>query len=268
MIVWSLFDSGNGSYARAASEFPGIENFSIGIDRENKNTHFINLNLADYSCLFGKDEMIERLEQLPRPDLIIASPPCESWSVASAMDRGNACWKQERGDALFEPQVPLSKFTVRDYDDYERYQFKPEKSLMTRINGELTIFNTIRIIRHFKPKYYIIENPAHGRIWEYIERVLGFDVGYENLTYYNNWDYPIKKPTKFASNINLKLTTEYVKQEVEFSELKWSYNQRSNIPEKLVQHIFNIVLAEVRSESHDHLLKRIRMDETVQLLHE
>ena len=139
---------------------------------------------------------------------------------------------------------------------------------MTRINGELTIFNTIRIIRHFKPKYYIIENPAHGRIWEYIERVLGFDVRYENLTYYNNWDYPIKKPTKFASNINLKLTTEYVKQEVDFSELKWSYNQRSNIPDKLVQYIFNIVLAEVRSESHDHLLKRIRMDETVRSLHE
>ena len=270
MIVWSLFDSGNGSYARAASEFPEIENFSIGIDRENKNTHFINLNLADYSCLFGKDEMIERLEQLPPPDLIIASPPCESWSVASAMDRGNACWKQERGDALFEPQVPLSKFTVRDYDDYERYQFKPEKSLMTRINGELTIFNTIRIIRHFKPKYYIIENPAHGRIWEYIERVLGFDIEHDNITQYNKWNYPMRKATRFGSNLDLRMKDGEGEENdtLNMKYLNFSYNQRSNIPDKLVQHIFNIVLAEVRSESHDHLFKRIRIHKTVQPLHE
>lgn len=254
MIIWSLFDSGNGSYAKVAETIPHIENYSIGIDRQNQNDHFINLNLADYSKLFGEDELINTLSKLPQPDLIIASPPCESWSVASAMDRGNACWKQEQADSLFSPQTPLSKFTVRDYRDYERYQFKPEKSLMTRINGELTIFNTIRIIRHFKPKYYIIENPAHGRIWEYIERVLGFKVEYENLTYYNNWDYPVKKPTKFGSNLNLNLTTEYVKQEVEFRELKWSYNQRSNIPEKLVRHIFGEVERELNQITLDEVI--------------
>ncbi|WP_414052911.1 hypothetical protein [Macrococcus animalis] len=254
MIIWSLFDSGNGSYAKVAETLPNTENYSIGIDRQNQNNHFINLNLADYSMLFGKDELISTLSKLPQPDLIIASPPCESWSVASAMDRGNACWKQEQADSLFAPQTPLSKFTVRDYKDYDKYQFKPEKSLMTRVNGELTIFNTIRIIKHFKPKYYIIENPAHGRIWDYIDRVLGFKIEYENLTYYNNWDYPIKKPTKFGSNLNLNLTTEYIKQETPFREMNWNYNQRSNIPEKLVRYIFGEVERELNQMTLDEVM--------------
>src|SRR5690606_39875787 len=68
---------------------------------------------------------------------------------------------------FFEPQTPLSKFTIRDYKDFEGYQFKPEKQLITRINGELTIFHTIQIIKRYKPEVYIIENPAFSKIWEY-----------------------------------------------------------------------------------------------------
>ena len=85
MIVWALFDSGNGCYTQAAKEFPGIEIYPIGIDIEGKNDHFINLNLADYSRMFGDNTLFDTLDKLPKPDLIIASPPCESWSVASAM---------------------------------------------------------------------------------------------------------------------------------------------------------------------------------------
>lgn len=132
-----------------------IEIYPIGIDIENKNHHFINLNLADYSRLFGNNTLFDTLDKLPKPDLIIASPPCESWSNASAMDRGNACWKQEQGDSLFQPQEPLSIFTIRDHKDYDRYQFYPNKQLMKRINGELCVFNTVEIIKRYKPKYWI-----------------------------------------------------------------------------------------------------------------
>ncbi len=80
-VVWALFDSGNGCYKRSADEIEEIEIYSIGLDIENKNSHFINLNLADYSRLFGNNQLFETLDKLPHPDLIIASPPCESWSV-------------------------------------------------------------------------------------------------------------------------------------------------------------------------------------------
>ena len=243
MIVWALFDSGNGCYKRSAEKFDDIEIYSIGLDIENKNDHFIHLNLADYSYMFGNNQMYETLDQLPRPDLIISSPPCESWSVASAMAQGNACWKQEQGDGLFVPQTPLSRFTVRDYQDYENYQFKPEKSLIKRINGELCIFNTIQIIKRYQPAYYVIENPAHGRIWDYIRDVLGFKIAFENLTYYNNYDYPISKATKFKSNVNLELRRKSIPNEVVFnSGFSRDYNERSNIPEKLIDEIFEKVL--------------------------
>jgi len=37
MVVWSLFDSGNGSYFNALKDMDNIENFNIGLDIENKN---------------------------------------------------------------------------------------------------------------------------------------------------------------------------------------------------------------------------------------
>ena len=247
MIIWSLFDSGNGSYFKVLKDMDNIENFSIGLDIENKNDHFINVDLSDYSFLFGKDKLINKLSELPKPDLIIASPPCESWSVASAMTNGNACWKQEKADSLFAPQTPLSRYTVREYKDYKTSQFKPDRSLVKRINGELTIFNTIKIIKHFKPKYYVIENPAHGRIWEYIEKILGFEIPYDNLTYYNNYGYPISKATKFGSNIHLNLKAIKRPNDIKFSELV-GYNNRSNIPPKLVKHIFETIYKDWRDK--------------------
>ena len=86
----------------------------------------------------------------------------------------------------------------------------------------------------------MIENPAYGRIWEYISKVIGFYIPYENLTYYNNYGYPLKKPTKFGSNINLKLFNESIKAEIAFrrySNGRNRYNTRSNIPLELVKDI-------------------------------
>lgn len=244
MIVWALFDSGNGCYKRSADEIDDIEIYSIGLDIENKNNHFINLNLADYSRLFGDNALFDTLDKLPHPDLIIASPPCESWSVASAMKNGNACWKREDvSDSLFEPQTPLSRFTVRNYADYDGTQFKQDKSLIKRINGELCAFNTVEIIKKYNPKYYIIENLAHGRLWEYFDKILGFKIPFDNFTYYNNYDYPISKPTKFKSNVNLNLKGKNIPNDVIFnSGFSRDYNERSNIPKKLVDEIFSKIL--------------------------
>src|SRR5699024_3212529 len=102
MIVWALFDSGNGSYTKVVEKYfrNEIEIYPIGIDIENKNDHFINLDLADYSYLFGDNKLYDALDKLPKPDLIIASPPCESWSVASAM-RGGQRLLETRSWRLF-----------------------------------------------------------------------------------------------------------------------------------------------------------------------
>lgn len=86
LVIWSLFDSGTGSYRQAINEyFPNIRNYSIGIDKLHKNNDFINLDLADFHKLFGDNSLFNTLDNLPKPNIILASPPCESWSVASAM---------------------------------------------------------------------------------------------------------------------------------------------------------------------------------------
>lgn len=251
MIEWALFDSGNGCYAQGVRELneggQKMTIYSVGLDIENKNNHFIHLNLADYSYMFGNNKMYDTLDRLPNPDLIIASPPCESWSKASAMDSGNACWKQERDDeSLFAPQTPLSPFTIRDYADYEKYQYKAENQIVKRINGELCTYNLVQIIRRYKPRYYIIENPASSKIWSYIDRVLGFKIPYDNLAHYNQYDnYPTQKPTRFKSNIELKLKTGNKLSSIDFKQIR-RYNIRSNIPISLVKSIFEQVLEKER----------------------
>lgn len=243
LIVWALFDSGNGCYKKVADSMKDVEIYSIGLDRENQNSHFINLNLADYSYLFGDCTLYTILDKLPKPDLIIASPPCESWSVASAMFKGNACWKSIEDVNLFGNKI-LTKFCIRDYTDYERYQYKPENQIITRINGELCIYNTIKIIKKYNPKFYIIENPAYGKIWEYMNKILGFKWDFDNLTYYNNYGFSIKKPTKFASNVDLELNSSNQKGRICLKKVS-NYNERSNIPFPLVQQIFETIKRKV-----------------------
>lgn len=249
MIVWALFDSGNGSYTKGVKDLNDkdlcdIEIHPIGIDIERKNNHFINLNLADYSRLFGNNTLFDTLDKLPKPDLIIASPPCESWSNASAIPNGNACWKKEDlSDSLFEPQKKPSPFTIRSNSDYEQAynNYKYDRQFMKRVNGELCVFNTIEIIKRYEPEFFIIENPASGRIWRYIEEVIGFELPFKNPTRYNNYGYPIQKPTKFASNLDLQLNNEANKPEVTWQDFSTSYNEHSNIPQELVKEIFTKV---------------------------
>lgn len=252
MTVWALFDSGNGSYTKGvkalnSSGGANIDIYPIGIDIENKNDHFINLDLADYKRLFGDSTLFDTLDKLPKPDLIIASPPCESWSNASAMCEGNACWKQEDlSDSLFAPQREPSMFTIRNASDYEKayinYQY--DRQFLKRVNGELTAFNTIEIIKRYRPQFWVIENPAADRLWPYIEDIIGFRIPYKNLARYNNYDYPLQKRTIFGSNIELNLKNKIIKQDIEWKNFSKSYNERSNIPKKLVSEIFEKIYKE------------------------
>lgn len=242
MVIWALFDSGNGCYKQVGDTIDEIEIYSVGLDVENKNSHFLNQNLADYSRLFGSKDLWNSLDTLPKPDLIIASPPCESWSVASAMYEGNACWKREQLTDWEESRKEISPFTIRDIDDYDGYQYNPLTQVIKRVNGELCTLNLTEIIRRYKPKYWVIENPELSKIWEYLPRVLGFELPFENKVRYSNYGYEIDKPTRFSSNVWLNLDyARRVKTEKNFKDIR-GYNERSNIPLELVREIFTQIL--------------------------
>lgn len=150
---------------------------------------------------------------------------------------GNASWKQETG----APNRQLSKFTIRNSVDYDlpHVQFKYERSFFNRINGELCIYNTIEIIKRYSPKVFVIENPSASKIWHYIDDILNFKIPFDNLTYYSNYGYPLQKPTRFKSNINLNLKADKsIKGKVKFENFSKKYNERSNIPLELIKDIY------------------------------
>jgi site-specific DNA-cytosine methylase len=92
--------------------------------------------------------LINQLKELPHPDIILASPPCESWSGA---DCGGKMFRSI--DAHGNWKVMNSKY----YDEYNkkchpvkrRYFIQKERG---RLLGEATIAGTIEIIKYFKPK--------------------------------------------------------------------------------------------------------------------
>lgn len=242
MTIWALFDSGNGCYLKNANEM-GIECLSFGIDIEDKNSHFIELDLSNFSRLFGNDKLFTVLDKYKKPDLIIASPPCESWSVASAMSGGgNACWKTIFSDTIFG-QLPITDFAIRKKTEYENQQFIFERQFIKRINGELCAFNLIEIIKKYQPTYWVIENPATSNIWNYISKVLDFNLPYKNKTYYSDYGFSYKMPTIFASNIFLNLSKQGKAPKISWDKV-CGYNNRSNIPDELIKQIYIKVIEE------------------------
>lgn len=238
MIVWSLFDSGSSCYKQAIEKyFPSYDNYSIGIDKLNKNHNFINLDLADFKEIFGSTVMFDTLDKLPKPDIILASPPCESWSVASAMRGGNKFYVWEHGK--FEPRNDMSIVSKND-GPFKSY---PWKVLYTRVNGELSAYNTFRIIEKYKPKHWVIENPYSSHLWSYLEKQHGFS-GILNKAHYSayNDEFP-KKATGFLCDKYLVLRTTNLKSKITIGVNKdgrkqvRDYNERSKIPLELIKDI-------------------------------
>jgi hypothetical protein len=223
--------------------------------------------LADYSEIFGKDVLFEKLQELPKPDVIFGFPPCESWSVATSMTNGNASWVTQRINTLFGEHVCENRFSLRDKKSYEHGMMKITnekskgyfyKSFYKRINGELCAFNTTRIIETYKPKIWIIENPQSSRIWDYLTEICDFQ-GVKNVAHYHASDIDNfgKKPTIFFSNLNLNLRKSYevskiisaAKKQGDERKEKKTYNDRSAIPEKLLKEFLEKCLTKIKKEN-------------------
>ena len=244
MIVWCLFDSGEGAYQRAINKyFSGeLESYSLGIDIEQRGHNFIEVDLADYKALFGDNTLFDTLDKLPKPDIILASPPCESWSVASAMKGGNVSYIWDTGEMVMRTDTDMTK-----NNDHSRFKRIPWKVMYRRVNGELCAYNTVRIIQRYQPQYWVIENPYSSHIWYYLEHYHDFK-GYLNQAHYGAYSeaFP-KKPTGFMSNVQLTLKkmAKGTKAKVTIGKDDANrkqicgYNKRSDIPDELIKDILD-----------------------------
>jgi len=174
IIVFALFQS-NSKFP----DIPGVKVFSFGI---GSGTHHISLDLSTYEC-------IAELEKYPNPEVIIAHPPCESWVRVSI---GNVSkFTKDSGLNLHW----RNKWTPFDFTA----QLKK-----TRENGCNTAMMTAKIIQHFKPYLWCIENGASSLIFSYMNKHFGLS-GILNKCNYVSYGASVKKPTIIYSNKSLML---------------------------------------------------------------
>ena len=225
-VVWALYDDGNCSYKKAIEKYFDGQYlvYCVGINEPPfEDTENYKYRQIDLSVMNSK--LIKQLSKLPQPDIVLASPPCESWSGADYLK----IWKAKVVE-------------LNDYAYYEQWNHKREplntffKKQQSRLLGESTQIGLITIIRHFKPSKWVIENPAGSKCWAYQEHFLKFN-GILNKTYYNNWNEEFSsKPTIFKSNVNLQLKCERMK-----SNIRWEniigYDNRSKVPLELIKEI-------------------------------
>lgn len=237
-VVWALYDDSESSYKKGIKKyFDGLFSVhSIGINNivfpENNNYfyHKIDLSLSNFN-------LFNQLKELPRPDIILASPPCESWSGA---DCGGKMFRSinDKGEWIVMNRSYYSSYNNNCHPVKKRYF---EQKEMGRILGESTIGATIRIIETYKPKVWVIENPQTSKTWDFQKHHWSFN-GEMNLTYYSSYDNSFSpKPTIFKSNKKFNLISKKEKGN-NLHMAKGNYSKRSSIPLDLIKDLVQQII--------------------------
>lgn len=229
-IIWSLFDSETAITQQLNND--EYEVYSIGLPSSSAITNnFISMDLSKRSCL-------KNLEKLPKPDIIFASPPCETWVTVNIGNVGHF------------------KRNYNEYNLYWQKNFKgndfTKKHRKLRLLGQKTAYFTAEIIKKFNPGLWIIENGSSSLIFKYLNKYHNLK-GNQNKTYYSSYDNINfgRKPTTMYSNKIMQLRTNFKKgSKIIVSEAKNKrkegikylndYCERSAVPIDLYKHILEI----------------------------
>ena len=148
MKVLELF-SGTGSVSKICKEL-GWEVYSVDIDDKfypvDKKVNILEWNYKDLDF---------------KPDIIWASPPCNSFSKMLFLTRS----RDQINKKMREEGLPL-------------------------------LYKAREIIDYFKPKYYFIENPDTGRMKDYIK-----DLPFYRVSYCRYSDKHSRKDTRIWTNL-------------------------------------------------------------------
>lgn len=249
-IVWALFDSETGDYKEAAKKYfsDKLDLYGVGISHYGKDSdRYLNFDLSDFTELFTGVSIADKLlQKLPRPDIIVASPPCESWSHMTSINNGNIHWKRYASKLFPENKI----FQLQDVDVSTGFVKNSSiKTFYTRVNGELCHQNTWEIIKKTHPKVFMVENPDNYS-WEYIHKYIqgGIPKIHMNKLVYSAYDANkfSPKPEIFGSNIKLELRQKFVQKNG--NSIKSScdtngfigrnYSTRSKVPELAIKDFF------------------------------
>lgn len=249
MVIWALFDDGNGSWNQLGKD----DVYSMGInDNDWKNYFKIDLSLTNGELL----QQLKIIEKITgTPDFIVASPPCESWSIA---DHQRRLYRSIDDSISRNESVKMEIYTPNSYDILNESEAqKGRKRLLRDYNKQMRKFlvglNTCAglnfILNHYKCGY-LIENPDTSTIWDIWPKVFNRKFEYVNKVYYNNWDNDYTpKPTKFCGTLEIYQEDWRKKYKPNGKTLSFgrngtvslTYNQKSEIPKELIERIYECI---------------------------
>ena len=233
-VIYALFDDGNQSVKNTLEPL-GYEVYSFGIQKKDT---VIDCDLTNF------DDFIYKNRNLPRPDLIFANPPCETFSIATASGydsgkKGNIYY-YNTGESItdFDDWKTSTYHNVKNMKKDKKEYFK--NLIIKREISEKLHYNTDKIIEHFKVPG-VIENPQTSYCWKLFHKSLNKEVAH----YIAYDDTYTKKPTIFASTnkLKLKLAPKGLKQAKSWGDYTGAYNKRSAVPENLIIDIVKQILA-------------------------
>lgn len=199
IVVWDLFGGGQNSIFNAINKTGIYDIYTFDVVKPAHEKQYI-LDLA-------QKDIIEKLKQFPKPDIITSSTLCQSFSCVLNMKGGGTCfWKlnDDKDKLIFRK---ISEFNALKSGFTKNLDAKTQ--LFIAKLGKKCIDNTIKIIKHYKPKFWFIENPKQSLLWKYItlNRKDFYDENkmFFNEASYGKYGYLTTKATYFLSNVKMHL---------------------------------------------------------------
>lgn len=198
LIVWDLFGGGQNSVYNALDPNK-YEVYTFDIT-EPTHEHQYHLDLS-------QRDIVDKFKDFPKPDIIVASPLCQSFSCVLSMKGGGTCfWK------LNDDKTLLVERSIKEFEKLKHGFTKHLNSrtqLFIKRLGQRCIDNTIKLIDYYQPKVWYIENPKHSLIWKYLElnnkEFCSKWHTVKNEASYGKYGFLTTKPTYFMSNVSLDL---------------------------------------------------------------
>lgn len=200
-VVWDLFGGGQNSVYNALKDNPNYDVYTFDITKPTRAHH--------YQVDLSQDNIVEIFKKYPKPDIIVASPLCQSFTNVLSMKGGGTCgWTYNEDN---------SALVLRSEEDFEKNKcgftksMKYDRQLFLAQLGKKCIDNTLALIDYFNPKTWYIENPSKSYLWKYLALNQKEWCHKHNLIpnscTYGAYGYILTKPTTFASNVWLNLAS-------------------------------------------------------------
>ncbi len=205
IIVWDLFGGSQNSVYHALKYFKEFEVYTFDNNPKVQHDKQYVVDLSQ-GFLWFKD-FVEK-NNIPKPDIIAASPLCQSFSVLmNAGEKGERlAWKLDKEKDIY---------VIRDLEEIEQLiqsnnflkQNKAELIRERAVLGEKLLNFTINCIGFYNPPGWYIENPQTSLMWDFIKKNwLGSFYGFICTTEYNSYDLSFSaKPTTFLASSWLHL---------------------------------------------------------------